>query len=253
MVAGSSAAAAQSEQVKPFDHTCKDRAAQWRYWLQNILKPHMEKVTTSSIMKITVEKYGNVHFTGSCSTFLYVPLTEQESLLTFPKLHEDSAIAAAATKKDGKPNSMRAQNAVRRLHYLSLQVEMRKILFESFGTKHQELFHTYDPYMLDSSTDLAALPKHSSDESYVITDFWPFATYIFLTLQEEYSQVQTFSIFSLMTDYDKAVRSFNGKNFTAWRDSVQAKKFELDKNKKGPECRIFIYHAAFASNLGYES
>ena len=55
---------------------------------------------------------------------------------------------------------------------------------------------------------------------------------MFLAIKRKWGEVKSVNIFTLMAEYELALKSFTGDNFETWRSQLKNKKFELDNAKR---------------------
>ena len=220
--------------IPTYDVSTSNKGAEWDKF-SAALYSYMEEHALSIISKMKSQHLSLFPSSGRAITgWLYYPKWKQLEMASYPKLakEEDHVDQQGETYV---PAWIVETNTQRCVLHAQLQQQLYSVLQTSFGDHEREIFSTYAIiHDMTAADDQQPRPMHEEDreKNFDLDNRWPNGTYAFLAIKRKYGAVKSVNIFTLMAEYELALKSFTGDNFETWRSQLKNKKFELDNAKR---------------------
>ena len=174
---------------------------------------------------------------GAITSWLYHPKWKHLEMASYPKLEQETEDAFEKQNEDEDtyvPAWIVETNNQRHVLHAQLQQQLYHVLQNSFGEHEKEIFSKFAIFQdMTVVDDQQPRPMHEEDTEKTFADKrWPNGTYAFLAVKCKWGEVKSVNIFTLMAEYELALKSFTGDNFETWQSQLKNKKFELDNAKR---------------------
>ena len=174
---------------------------------------------------------------GAITSWLYHPKWKHLEMPSYPKLEPETEDGIEKQNEDEDtyvPAWIVETNNQRHVLHAQLQQQLYHVLQNSFGEHEKEIFSKFAIFQdMTVVDDQQPRPMHEEDTEKTFADKrWPNGTYAFLAVKCKWGEVKSVNIFTLMAEYELALKSFTGDNFDTWQSQLKNKKFELDNAKR---------------------